>query len=120
MQQLQRAPWSASIVPFILLTLGAFISAVAVIVFEAPFRIAPSGISGVAVILNHLIGTPLGLVVPRPGEAVDPLTLLQWTNARLGRTQRLSAVELRTELPRSNVGKVLKQELREPYWKERI
>ncbi|MFO7323928.1 MAG: YitT family protein [Chloroflexota bacterium] len=63
MQQLQRAPWSASIVPFILLTLGAFISAVAVIVFEAPFRIAPSGISGVAVILNHLIGTPLGLVV---------------------------------------------------------
>lgn len=63
MQQTQRAPWSASIGAFILLTLGAFISAVAVIVFEVPFQIAPSGISGVAVILNHLIGSPIGLVV---------------------------------------------------------
>ena len=35
----------------------------AVIVFEAPFQIAPGGISGIAVILNNLIGTPLGLVV---------------------------------------------------------
>jgi uncharacterized membrane-anchored protein YitT (DUF2179 family) len=47
----------------ILLSLGAFISAVAVIVFEAPFQIAPGGISGIAVILNSLFGTPLGLVV---------------------------------------------------------
>jgi uncharacterized membrane-anchored protein YitT (DUF2179 family) len=37
--------------------------AVAVNVFYTPADIAPSGISGVAIILNHLIGTPVGLVV---------------------------------------------------------
>jgi acyl-CoA synthetase (AMP-forming)/AMP-acid ligase II len=63
--------------------------------------------------------TPLGLVVARAGAALDPATLLEWTNARLGRMQRLAAVELRKELPRSNVGKVLKQELRKPYWESR-
>ena len=46
-----------------LLTLGAIISALGVIVFEAPFKIAPGGISGVAIILNHLIHTPIGLVI---------------------------------------------------------
>ena len=38
-----------------------------------------------------------------------------WANERLGKAQRLSAVELRDELPRSPIGKVLKRELREPY-----
>ncbi len=47
----------------LLLTLGAVISAIAVIVFEAPFDIAPGGVSGVAIILNSLIGTPIGLVI---------------------------------------------------------
>jgi len=55
--------WLSVIWGLVLLFLGAFISAVAVIVFEAPFQIAPGGISGIAVILNNLIGTPLGLVV---------------------------------------------------------
>jgi len=63
--------------------------------------------------------TPLGLVVVRPGAAVDPDALLAWTNAQLGRMQRLSGVELRDALPRSNVGKVLKQDLRRPYWENR-
>jgi long-chain acyl-CoA synthetase len=60
--------------------------------------------------------TPLGLVVAREGAIVDPADILDWTNAQLGKMQRLSAVELRDALPRSNVGKVLKQELRQPYW----
>jgi uncharacterized membrane-anchored protein YitT (DUF2179 family) len=46
-----------------LLTVGAVISAIGVIVFEAPFNIAPGGISGVAIILNDLIHTPIGLVI---------------------------------------------------------
>ena len=58
--------------------------------------------------------TPLALVVPR-GEA-DPRALRDWANARLGRTQRIAAVELRETLPRSEIGKVLKRELRAPYW----
>ncbi|MCC6805111.1 MAG: YitT family protein [Anaerolineae bacterium] len=47
----------------VLLTLGAVISAIAVIVFQAPFDIAPGGISGIAIILNSLIGSPIGLVI---------------------------------------------------------
>ena len=60
--------------------------------------------------------TPLGLVVTRPGAAIEASELLGWANARLGKMQRLSGIELRAELPRSAVGKVLKQELKRPYW----
>ena len=63
--------------------------------------------------------TPLGLVVVRQGSVVDPHELLEWTNAQLGKMQRLSGVELRDNLPRSNVGKILKQDLRRPYWEHR-
>ncbi|WP_448585955.1 class I adenylate-forming enzyme family protein [Thermaurantiacus sp.] len=55
--------------------------------------------------------TPVAFVVAR--AAVDPEALRQWANARLGKTQRLSAVHLLDELPRSPIGKVLKRELRE-------
>lgn len=63
--------------------------------------------------------TPFGLVVARQGSVLDPDELLNWTNAQLGKMQRLSGLELRDELPRSNVGKILKQELRRPYWEGR-
>lgn len=48
---------------FILLTIGSLMGAVSVVVFLLPHNIAPAGISGVAVILNELISTPVGLVV---------------------------------------------------------
>ena len=48
---------------FGLLTVGAVISAVAVIVFEAPFNIAPGGVSGLAIIVNSYTGWPIGLMV---------------------------------------------------------
>ncbi|MBP7566442.1 MAG: acyl--CoA ligase [Burkholderiaceae bacterium] len=60
--------------------------------------------------------TPLAIVVPVQGSDVTGQQLLEWTNAQVGRTQRLSAVELRGEIPRSALGKVLKRELRQPYW----
>jgi acyl-CoA synthetase (AMP-forming)/AMP-acid ligase II len=59
--------------------------------------------------------TPLGLVVRRTGALISEAELLEWANERLGKTQRLSAVEFRSDLPRSTIGKVLKRELREPY-----
>ena len=62
--------------------------------------------------------TPLGFVVPRDGSAPDPEALRQWANERLGKIQRLSAIELREDLPRSEIGKVLKRELRAPYWEK--
>ena len=39
--------------------------------------------------------------------------LLDWVNQRLGKTQRLAALELVEALPRSAIGKVLKRELRD-------
>jgi acyl-CoA synthetase (AMP-forming)/AMP-acid ligase II len=63
--------------------------------------------------------TPLAFVVGRPGSGLDAPALRDWANARVGKMQRLSAVELRAELPRSPLGKVLKRELRAPYWKDR-
>jgi acyl-CoA synthetase (AMP-forming)/AMP-acid ligase II len=55
-------------------------------------------------------------VVARSGAVLSESDLLEWANARLGKMQRLSAIELRKDLPRSAVGKVLKQELKRPYW----
>lgn len=57
--------------------------------------------------------TPVGFYVPRDGTTGDPETILAWTNARLGKTQRLSALHPIGELPRSAIGKVLKRELRD-------
>lgn len=54
--------------------------------------------------------TPLALVIPR--GTPDPAELLAWANARLAKTQRLAALELRAEFPRNALGKVLKRELR--------
>ncbi len=57
--------------------------------------------------------TPLGLVVVR--EIADPAEILVWANDRLGRQQRLAAVETIAELPRNPNGKTLKRELRQLY-----
>lgn len=58
--------------------------------------------------------TPLALVIPR-GEP-DAAALLEWANTRLAKTQRLAGLEFRIEFPRNALGKVLKRELRSPYW----
>ena len=62
--------------------------------------------------------TPLALVVKAPESTLTQLELLRWANARLGKLQRLSELEFRDELPRSTIGKLLKRELREPYWQQ--
>lgn len=60
--------------------------------------------------------TPLGLVVSRKGAQRNADDICARANERLGKSQRLSAVEIREELPRSSIGKILKRELRAPYW----
>ncbi len=57
--------------------------------------------------------TPVAFVVRRDGHADEAEALRQWLNARVGKTQRLAALHLVDELPRSAIGKVLKRELRE-------
>ena len=62
--------------------------------------------------------TPLGLVVPAAGSGATEAEVLARANAALGKTQRLSRVEFRESLPRSEIGKVLKKDLRAPYWEK--
>jgi long-chain acyl-CoA synthetase len=57
--------------------------------------------------------TPVAFVVQRAGHAEPAEALREWFNQRVGKTQRLAALHLVDELPRSAIGKVLKRELRE-------
>jgi acyl-CoA synthetase (AMP-forming)/AMP-acid ligase II len=59
--------------------------------------------------------TPVAFVVRRPGHEDSAEQIRTWVNERVGKTQRLSAVELVASLPRSPIGKVLKRELRDQY-----
>ncbi len=59
--------------------------------------------------------TPVAFVVKHVGATDSADELRQWCNARVGKTQRLAAVCLLDELPRSAIGKVLKRELRDGY-----
>jgi long-chain acyl-CoA synthetase len=56
--------------------------------------------------------TPVAFVVSR---GTDAETLRTFANERLGKMQRISAVKLIDELPRSHIGKILKRELRDSY-----
>ena len=62
--------------------------------------------------------TPLALVILREPESVDATTLMAWSNERLAKHQRLGALEFREAFPRNALGKVLKKDLRTPYWAE--
>ena len=59
--------------------------------------------------------TPVACVVAREGAAITAEALRTWANAQVSKTQRLSALRLVAELPRSAIGKVLKRELRDLY-----
>ncbi len=59
--------------------------------------------------------TPVAFVQLRADRAETPEEIQRWANERLGKTQRLSAVEILESLPRSAIGKVLKRELRDRY-----
>lgn len=59
--------------------------------------------------------TPVAFVVLQPGASASPADLLAFANDKLGKTQRLAAVEILPSLPRSAIGKVLKRELRDSF-----
>lgn len=60
--------------------------------------------------------TPIALVIRRPEQTVTGDELKEWANPQLAKYQRVSRVELRDSLPRNPMGKVLKRQLRQPYW----
>jgi len=60
--------------------------------------------------------SPMALCVRRDGADPAEDAVREWANRQLSKTQRLVAVEFRESLPRSTIGKIMKRELREPYW----
>jgi acyl-CoA synthetase (AMP-forming)/AMP-acid ligase II len=57
--------------------------------------------------------TPLALVIRTEGAVATSQEIVDWSNERLGKYQRVSRVEFREEFPRNALGKVLKRHLRE-------
>ena len=57
------------------------------------------------------------IVVAQPGSSPTPEELLAFCKTRLGGYKCPRSVDFIDALPRNPSGKVLKRELREPYWK---
>jgi long-chain acyl-CoA synthetase len=96
-------------------------------VISGGFNIYPSDLE--AVLRQHpavadvaVVGVPseawgetaVAFVVPAAG-ALPEEELRAWTNERLGKTQRLTGLRYLPELPRSDIGKVLKRQLRDTW-----
>jgi long-chain acyl-CoA synthetase len=64
--------------------------------------------------------TPLAAVILHQSGAVTGEALRDWINERVdARNQRVSAVAIMEDFPRSTAGKTLKRVMREAYWAER-
>ncbi len=61
--------------------------------------------------------TPVAFVALKAGETATAEEIRAFTNAKVGKTQRVSDLVLIDVLPRSHIGKVLKRELRDEYMK---
>ena len=62
--------------------------------------------------------TPVAFVVAHAAATASTADIQTWVNERVGKTQRLSRVLFIDKLPRSEIGKVLKRELRDEYLKQ--
>jgi acyl-CoA synthetase (AMP-forming)/AMP-acid ligase II len=57
------------------------------------------------------------IVVLKPGAAADAQSIIDWTRDRLAGFKTPKTVAFVAALPRNASGKILRRELREPYWK---
>jgi acyl-CoA synthetase (AMP-forming)/AMP-acid ligase II len=62
---------------------------------------------------------PKAVVVLRAGTGVEPNELVAWCRERLAGYKVPKTVDVVAELPRNPTGKILKRELRKPYWEGR-
>ena len=60
--------------------------------------------------------TVKAIVVPRPGAEPDPAEIIEFCRERLAHFKCPTSVDFMDELPRNPSGKILKTELREPFW----
>jgi acyl-CoA synthetase (AMP-forming)/AMP-acid ligase II len=62
---------------------------------------------------------PKAVVVAAPGATVETEPLLAWCRERLASFKCPKTIDVGAELPRNPTGKILKKELRKPYWEGR-
>jgi len=56
------------------------------------------------------------IIVRKPGAAATGEEIVEWSRAHLAGYKRPSSVDFAEAIPRNPSGKILKRELREPYW----
>ena len=59
------------------------------------------------------------IVVLKPGAPPDAADIIAWARARIAHFEAPKSVDFVDSIPRNITGKVLRRELREPYWKGR-
>jgi long-chain acyl-CoA synthetase len=62
--------------------------------------------------------TVKAVVVPAEGREIDPDALLEWCKERIAGFKRPRSVDVVDALPRNASGKILKKDLRAPYWED--
>ena len=63
--------------------------------------------------------TVKAVVVPKPGEEVDPASVIAWARERIAPYKVPKSVDVIEALPRNASGKILRKDLRAPYWEGR-
>jgi acyl-CoA synthetase (AMP-forming)/AMP-acid ligase II len=56
------------------------------------------------------------VVVPKEGEEISPAEIIAWARERIAAFKAPKSVDIIEALPRNPSGKILRRELREPYW----
>jgi long-chain acyl-CoA synthetase len=56
------------------------------------------------------------VVVPKPGMTIDPDDIIAFARTRIAAFKAPKSVDIIEALPRNASGKILRRELREPYW----
>ncbi|MGY4103642.1 long-chain-fatty-acid--CoA ligase [Nocardia sp. R16R-3T] len=85
------------------------------VLFEMP-EVADAAVIGVP--SERWGESPIAIVVRAPGASPTEKSIIDHCRAHLARFKCPVAVTFTDELPRSTVGKVLKRDLREPYWQD--
>ena len=63
--------------------------------------------------------TVKALIVLKPGAPPDAADIVAWTRGRIAHFKAPKSVDFVDVIPRNATGKILRRELREPYWKGR-
>ena len=59
------------------------------------------------------------VVATNPGESVTEAALIEFCRQRLASYKKPKSVDFVDGLPKNNYGKIVKKDLRAPYWRER-